>query len=63
MQSPLGSPIPPSDVTEDFRESLKDLRFNSRVEINTLTMIAKENIEHAMALSQVLEHHIKSVCS
>lgn len=62
MQSPLGSPIPPSDVAEDFKESLKDLHFNNRVEINTLTMIAKENSEHAFAISRVLETHIKTVC-
>lgn len=62
MHSPLGSPLPPSDVAEDFKESLKDLHVNSRVEINTLTMIAKENTEQALAISRVLENHIKSVC-
>ena len=53
--------IPSDEVAEDYKSSLEDLVDNSRLVINNLTVIAKENIEHAMAISRVLENHIKSV--
>ncbi|KAL9635084.1 MAG: hypothetical protein Q9164_003686 [Protoblastenia rupestris] len=52
--------IPSDEVAEDYKSSLEDLIDNSRLVINNLTVIAKENIEHAMAISRVLENHIKS---
>ncbi|KAL9098685.1 MAG: hypothetical protein Q9163_005699 [Psora crenata] len=52
--------IPSDEVAEDYKSSLEDLVDNSRLVINNLTVIAKENIEHAMAISRVLENHIKS---
>lgn len=48
-------------VAEDFADSLKDLTQNNRYEISTLTIIAKENTEHAQAISKALEGHIKKV--
>ncbi len=45
----------------DFAESLKDLQMNNRFEISNLTLIAKENTEHAQAISKTLEDHIKTV--
>ena len=45
----------------DFQDSLQDLQINNRYEISNLTIIAKENTEHAQAISQVLEKHIKTV--
>ena len=53
--------LPSDEVAEDYKSSLEDLVDNSRITINNLTVIAKENIEHASAISRVLENHIKSV--
>ena len=55
--------IPSDEVAEDYKSSLEDLIDNSKLVINNLTVIAKENIEHAMAISRVLENHIKNVSS
>lgn len=49
------------EVALDFQESLQDLQNNNRYEISNLTIIAKENTEHAQAISVVLEKHIKTV--
>ena len=57
----MTSGLPSDEVAEDFKNSLEDLMINSRYEISNLTVIAKENIEHAMAISRVLENHIKNV--
>ncbi|GIZ36989.1 hypothetical protein CKM354_000045300 [Cercospora kikuchii] len=48
-----------AEVAADFEESLKDLQSNNRYEISNLTVIAKENTEHAQAISKALENHIK----
>lgn len=53
--------LPSAEVAADFREALQDLKFNSRPEISNLTIIAKENTEHAQAISRELENHIKTV--
>ena len=49
------------EVAADFEDSLKDLQINNRYEISNLTIIAKENTEHAQAISEALEKHIKKV--
>lgn len=49
------------EVALDFQDSLQDLQNNNRYEISNLTIIAKENTEHAQAISEVLEKHIKTV--
>ena len=49
------------DVASDFRDALSELTMNSRVEITTLTVIARENTEYAHAISEVLQEHIKKV--
>lgn len=49
------------DVAEDYKNSLEDLVINSKYEISNLTVIAKENTEHAMAISRVLQNHIRTV--
>lgn len=49
------------EVATDFLESLKDLQLNVRWEISNLTIIAKENTEHALAISEALKLHIKQV--
>lgn len=53
--------IPSDEVAEDFRLALQDLNMNSRYEISNLTVIAKENTEHALAISEALKNHIKQV--
>lgn len=49
------------EVAEDFKLALEDLTMNSRYEISNLTVIAKENTEHALAISEALKDHIKKV--
>lgn len=50
-----------SEVALDFQDALTDLQINNRYEISNLTIVAKENTEHAQAISQALEAHIKTV--
>lgn len=52
---------PAAEVAADFRDSLADLSMNDRYQISTLTIIAKENTEHASAISDVLLNHIRTV--
>lgn len=49
------------EVAEDYKRALEDLNMNSRYEISNLTVIAKENNEHALAISEALKDHIKRV--
>ncbi|KAL3418673.1 hypothetical protein PVAG01_10389 [Phlyctema vagabunda] len=51
--------IPSDEVAEDYRKALEDLTMNSRYEISNLTVIAKENTEHALAIAEALKTHIK----
>jgi pre-mRNA cleavage complex 2 protein Pcf11 len=51
----------PDDVADDFTAALQDLSINSRYEISNLTIIAKENTEHAFAIAEALKNHIKQV--
>lgn len=53
--------IPSDEVAEDYKKALEDLTMNSRYEISNLTVIAKENTEHALAISEALKNHIKKV--
>ncbi|KAI1825332.1 hypothetical protein F4861DRAFT_196513 [Xylaria intraflava] len=46
-------------VAKDFREALEDIQTIGRPEISNLTIIARENIEHALAISGALVEHIK----
>ncbi|OTB04131.1 hypothetical protein M426DRAFT_23001 [Hypoxylon sp. CI-4A] len=48
-------------VAQAFREAVEDLQNFNKNEINTLTMIARENTEHAYAISVALQEHIKRV--
>ncbi|CAJ2511570.1 Uu.00g071950.m01.CDS01 [Anthostomella pinea] len=48
-------------VAEDFREALEDVNTNDRHEISNLTLIARENTEHALAISGALVDHIKRI--
>jgi hypothetical protein len=53
--------VPSDEVAEDYKKALEDLTMNSRYEISNLTVIAKENTEHALAISEALRNHIKQV--
>ncbi|KAJ3560265.1 hypothetical protein NPX13_g9360 [Xylaria arbuscula] len=46
-------------VAEMFREALEEIQTITRPEISNLTIIARENIEHALAISNALVDHIK----
>jgi pre-mRNA cleavage complex 2 protein Pcf11 len=50
-----------AEVAEDYRLALEDLSTNARFEISNLTLIARENTEHALAISEVLQQHILKV--
>ena len=52
---------PSDEVAEDYMHALKALELNSRYEISNLTIIAKENTEHALAISEAVKTHIKQV--
>ncbi|KAI9845654.1 MAG: hypothetical protein M1837_004628 [Sclerophora amabilis] len=56
----MSAGLPSDEVAEDYKNSLEDLNQNSRYEISNLTIIAKENMDHALAISRVLENHIKT---
>jgi pre-mRNA cleavage complex 2 protein Pcf11 len=47
-----------AEVAEDYRLALEDLSSNLRFEISNLTVIARENTEHALAIAEVLQQHI-----
>jgi pre-mRNA cleavage complex 2 protein Pcf11 len=57
----MSNSLPSAEVAADFRDALQDLRVNSRPEISNLTVIAKENTEHAQAISRELLDHINQV--
>jgi hypothetical protein len=50
-----------AEVAEDYRLALEDLSSNLRFEISNLTVIARENTEHALAIAEVLQQHILKV--
>ncbi|KAK3386935.1 hypothetical protein B0H63DRAFT_143099 [Podospora didyma] len=50
-----------ADVADDYRQALEDLTMNSRIEIATLTNIARENAGHGHEITEVLQNHIKKV--
>jgi pre-mRNA cleavage complex 2 protein Pcf11 len=50
-----------AEVAEDYRRALEDLTSNLRYEISNLTLIARENTEHALTIADVLQEHIMKV--
>ncbi len=57
----MANALASDEVAEDYKNSLEDLTLNSRYEIGNLTVIAKENVDHALAISRVVENHIRNV--
>ncbi|KAK5070813.1 mRNA 3' end processing factor [Lithohypha guttulata] len=55
----MSASLPSDEVAGDYKEALEDLITNDRHQIANLTMIAKENIEHAQAIARTLILHIK----
>lgn len=49
------------EVMNDYRNSLRDLHFNSKPLINMLTMLAEENEQHAPHIVKVIEDEILKV--
>ncbi|KAL4954181.1 hypothetical protein BDW69DRAFT_163739 [Aspergillus filifer] len=56
----MSATLASDEVAEDYKNSLEDLTTNDRFQISNLTVIARENTEHAMAISRVLENHIRT---
>lgn len=54
-------PTEAEEVAGDYRHALEDLSSNARFEISNLTVIARENTEHALLIAQALEQHILKV--
>ncbi|KAI0153272.1 hypothetical protein GGR57DRAFT_513087 [Xylariaceae sp. FL1272] len=46
-------------IAQDFREALEDIQTIGRAEISNLTIVARENLEHALSISSALVDHIK----
>ena len=57
----MSTGLPSDEVAEDYKSSLEDLVSNDRYQISNLTFVAKESIEHAEAISRVLQNHIQRV--
>jgi len=49
------------EVADDYLQALRGLEMNSRYEISNLTVIAKENTEHALPIAEAVKAHIKQV--
>jgi pre-mRNA cleavage complex 2 protein Pcf11 len=50
-----------SEIAEDFKEALQDMRSSDKRQVDLLTEIASENAAHAQAISRVIEDHIATV--
>ena len=53
----------PKEVADKYRETLCTLTFNNKIVINTLTEIAKEEVQHAEVVTKVIEERLKRVKS
>ncbi len=50
-----------SEIAKEYDAAVAELTFNSHPIINTLTLIAKENIKNANDIVTVVENRIKNV--
>ena len=50
-----------ANLAADFRDAMEDITTNSKYEIQNLTLIARENTEHALEISGAIMEHIKRV--
>ena len=51
-----------SAVSREYEASLKELAFNSKPQINALTIVADENRKHAMQIIRTVETRLSQVC-
>lgn len=49
------------EIAEEYASSLADLTVNSKPLINMLTILAEENIEHAVVIVETVEKHLEKV--
>ena len=48
-------------VADNYRKTLATLTFNNKIEINTLTELAKENIKYASVVVGLIEERLRKV--
>ena len=51
------------EAAKEYKSSLDELTFNSKLHINVLTMLADENVKYAESIVGVIEEHINKVSS
>ena len=49
------------EVVEEYKSSLADLTFNSKVHISVLTMLAEDNVIFSEHIVRVIEAHLHKV--
>ncbi len=49
------------EVVEEYKSSLGELTFNSKVHINLLTMLAEENAQYSEHIVKAIEAHLQKV--
>ena len=49
------------EVVEEYKSSLNDLTFNSKVHINLLTMLAEDNVQYSEHIVKIIEAHLQKV--
>ena len=49
------------EVIEEYKSSLADLTFNSKVHISVLTMLAEDNVQYSEHIVRVIEAHLNKV--
>ena len=50
-----------ANFAADFLDAMEDITTNIKYEIQNFTLIARENTEHALAISGAIMEHIKRV--
>lgn len=48
--------------TQAYRDELKGLNEADKATINMLTMLAEDNKQHAQAIVETIEMHLREVC-
>lgn len=48
-------------MVEEYKSSLADLTFNSKVHITMLTMLAEDNVQYSQHIVSLIEAHLHKV--